>query len=262
MDPFFFDADGASLFGCYHAPSSPARGCALVLANPFGHEYVQFHRVFRQLAIMLADAGFPVLRFDYTGTGDSSDDYPEWSLDRWTKDIEAAVKEVQQRAGSEKTAIVGLRLGGTLALDVAAKMGTVDSLVLWDPILRGGPHVEEIRAGHESMMGYAHVIAKPDSGCPPEVLGFAFPDTIADELKGIDLLESRGEIAKRVLVIESNEAEPQQALCDWIAATKADLTYEEISNPHLWVWLEDFAKMHVPRKLLQSIVDWFSEGYA
>ena len=262
MEPFIFDAEGASLFGCYHEPSPPARDCALVLANPLGHEYVQFHRVYRQLAIMLADAGFPVLRFDYTGTGDSSGDYPDWSLDRWGRDLEAAAKEVNRRAVTKNTAVVGLRVGASIALNVAAERKDLDALVLWDPVIRGAAHVEELRAGHSSMVGYAHVLPKAGTDCPPEVLGFAFPDSIAQEISALDLLEVEGDAAKRILVIESNDAEPQQALCESLAKTSAVLDHQQYSNPHLWVWTEDFAKMHVPRRILQSIVDWFSEGYA
>ncbi|MFT7662548.1 MAG: pimeloyl-ACP methyl ester carboxylesterase [Planctomycetota bacterium] len=262
MEPFYFEAEGQSLFGCYHAAATPARDCALVLANPLGHEYVQFHRVYRQLAIMLADAGFPVLRFDYTGTGDSSGDYPDWSLDRWRQDLQCASTALQKRASSSSLAMVGLRVGASLALETCTQLKGVDSLVLWDPIVAGAAHVGELRAGHASMMGYAHVIPKPEANCSPEALGFAFPDSVAQQISKIDLLSQQVRPARRVLLIESNDAVPQQALSESLGSTGANVTFQQYSNPHLWVWTEDFAKMHVPRRILQATVDWLSEEYA
>jgi len=262
MEPFFFDSEGQALFGCYHEPRSGARDCAVLLANPVGHEYVQFHRVYRQLAIMLSDAGFPVLRFDYTGTGDSSGDYPDWSMTRWATDIERAAEEVKRRGPSSRKAVVGLRVGASIALQVAGKSVDLDSLVLWDPIVSGSAYVDELRAGHENMMGYAHVIPKPEAGTPPEVLGFPFPDSLANEIGFIDLLTTEKKVARRTLVIESNDAVAQRPLCDVLSRAGSLVAHQEFSNPHLWVWTEDFAKMHVPRRILQAIVDWFTEEYA
>jgi len=70
--PFYFGAPGKELFGCLHAPEPDCcLDCGVVVCQPFGHEYVNSHRALRQLAKRLVDAGFPVLRFDYYGCGDS-----------------------------------------------------------------------------------------------------------------------------------------------------------------------------------------------
>src|SRR5437773_7734152 len=72
--PFYFGSPDKLLFGCYHEPSlERRRKCAVVVCQPVGHEYINSHRALRQLAARLCDAGFPVLRFDYYGCGDSSD---------------------------------------------------------------------------------------------------------------------------------------------------------------------------------------------
>lgn len=262
MEPFYFKAGTESLFGGFHKASPPARECGVVLINPLGHEYVQFHRVYRQFARMLSEAGFSVLRFDYTGTGDSSGDYPEWSLARWSEDIACAAEELRRRSSVSKIGLAGLRVGGSLALNTAAEVGGVDSLVLWDAVIDGAGHVAEQRAGHKSMLGYAHVIPKPEANTSPEVLGFAFPDALAQEIAALDLLQQKQRAARRILVIESNEATPQQALSESLSATGSEVAFQQYSNPHLWVWTEDFAKMHVPRSILQAIVDWFVEEYA
>ncbi|MFT5286919.1 MAG: hypothetical protein ACI8TQ_003094, partial [Planctomycetota bacterium] len=101
-----------------------------------------------------------------------------------------------------------------------------------------------------------------EANCSPEALGFAFPDSVAQQISKIDLLSQQVRPARRVLLIESNDAVPQQALSESLGSTGANVTFQQYSNPHLWVWTEDFAKMHVPRRILQATVDWLSEEYA
>ena len=75
IEPFYFGTSSKPLFGCYHVPQSALRrDCGVLFCAPMGSEYVRFHRAYRQLADRLAKAGFPVLRFDFYGCGDSSGD--------------------------------------------------------------------------------------------------------------------------------------------------------------------------------------------
>ena len=65
---------GASqqLLGAFHvAQRLQPRSTAVLLCNPFGEEASRSHRTFRVLATQLERTGFSVLRFDYSGTGDS-----------------------------------------------------------------------------------------------------------------------------------------------------------------------------------------------
>jgi hypothetical protein len=108
------------------------------------------------------------------------------------------------------------------------------------------------------MLGYAHVLPGPPADCPSEVLGFPFPDSLAEELASIDLVAGNRGPAGEVLLVESHDAVPQQPLLDALSAAGAKVEHRRYSNPHLWVWTEDFAKMHVPRRILEAIVDWTS----
>jgi pimeloyl-ACP methyl ester carboxylesterase len=262
--PFFYPSSGAysgeQLFGCYHsaAPSAPKRALGLVLCPPLGHEYVQFHRVFRQLAIMLADAGFSVLRFDFGGCGDSSGDHECWSLDRWRSDVGASLDELSRRSGAQALGLVGLRLGATLAMDVAAERGDIQCVVSWDALGSGQAYVDELVGQHEAMLAYAHVRTDfdPQGMGREEILGFNMPSTLIGELSGLDLAALQGAPSPNILVIESNEAVAQQPLIELLRSRGMKVTHQSFANPHLWVWTEDFAKVHIPRKILQSIVNW------
>ena len=110
VEPFYFGTAG-SLFGCYHAPQgAKRRDSGVVLCNPMGFEYIRAHRAYRQLAIRLSHAGFPVLRFDYYGCGDSGGRSEEGEIGRWQEDISSAIDEIKERAGLERVCLIGMRL--------------------------------------------------------------------------------------------------------------------------------------------------------
>jgi exosortase A-associated hydrolase 1 len=66
-----FDCQGDRLVGIAHAPTDPCEvGIVIVVGGP---QYrVGSHRLFVRLARRLASAGYPVLRFDVRGMGDST----------------------------------------------------------------------------------------------------------------------------------------------------------------------------------------------
>lgn len=265
IDPFYFESGDGRLFGCYHAAEPPIRDCAFVFCNARGHEYVQFHRVYRQLAILLAEAGFPVLRFDLSGTGDSSGDDARWRLARWVDDVNAAIAELRSRVTVPRTALVGLRLGGTLALLAAGARDDIDATVLWDPVLRGSEYLAELDEVHQRMLGFAHVVPKrpvAGAGPEPERLGFPLPPELASDLRGVDVLGGLAAPAKRALVIESHTTVSQEPLRAALEKLGVATSYQRFENRNLWAWVEDFAKVHVPHRILEAIVDWSSEEYA
>ncbi len=150
---FYFGRQGRNLFGCFHEPLQRSiRRCAVLICQPIGHEYINSHRALRQLAARLAEAGFPVLRFDYYGCGDSSGHSEEGSISLWMEDISTALAELRTRAGLSKVYIVGLRLGGTLAAIAGTQSNDVEGLVLWDPVVNGKNHFQEMLSLQKEML--------------------------------------------------------------------------------------------------------------
>lgn len=146
MLPFFFGSAQRRLFGIYEP--APRRGGvvrAALLCNSWGTEYLNAHRAMRVLAKRLSAAGFDTLRFDYFGAGDSGGETTDAELNGWRDDIALAASELRQMSGTQRVTLVGLRLGGTLAAEVAPRLGKgIDKIVLWDPIVSGLAYVREL----------------------------------------------------------------------------------------------------------------------
>jgi pimeloyl-ACP methyl ester carboxylesterase len=261
IEPFFFGESGKRLFGCYQAPASPVmRNCAVVLCYPFGHEYIQFHRVFRQLAGLLAQAGFPVLRFDLYGCGDSNGDTEEGRVHQWLADIATALGEVHHRCHTTKICLVGLRLGGTLSLIAGAEHENIDGLVLWDPVVIGKSYLDELQLLHREMLGTAHLRSKSDG--QSEILGFLLTDEMIADLKAIDLMAGRRKPANNILVIDSHQKPTQGPLSEHLRTLQASVKHLHLPNPHFWTWMEDFSHILVPQQILRAVMSWISEVYA
>src|SRR5436309_10085286 len=120
MRPYFFGGSERQLFGVYYEPRAPAVAHGVVLCYPMGHEYVNALRGYRQLAMQLARAGLHVLRFDYSGSGDSAGEGELTEVSQWMADIEVAIAELTDSHGLGSVSLAGLRLGGTLATLVAS----------------------------------------------------------------------------------------------------------------------------------------------
>ena len=67
-NPLYFGSASQPLFGMLHRPQGALRQTGIVLCPSWGTEALRSYRGLRQLAQVLSQSGFPVLRFDYSGT--------------------------------------------------------------------------------------------------------------------------------------------------------------------------------------------------
>jgi pimeloyl-ACP methyl ester carboxylesterase len=141
--PLWFGPEDRPLFGWVHLPEGGQVRGAVVLCPPLGYEQLCAHRTFRVLAEHLAERGMVALRFDYDGTGDSfgTDDDPD-RVNAWVRSAGDAV-DLLRTAGAPTVALVGMRIGATIAAHAVA--AGADSLVLWDPV-DGRRFLRQLRA--------------------------------------------------------------------------------------------------------------------
>lgn len=162
-------------FGWLHTPPSGAgAGVAVLLCPALGNEGSTAHRQFRLLANALADSGYPTLRFDYLGTGDSSDPSPELELcGEWLRSIHQSADWLRNITGASRLVLCGLRLGATLAAVAAAQRADVAALVLLAPLVRGRSFIRQLQI-EAKLAGYASsdpTVELQGSFLSPETIG-------------------------------------------------------------------------------------------
>ena len=133
--PVLIPSSRGDLFGVLHRAKKSR--IVVVVCPPFAEEKKASYRVLREQADALAADGIPVLRFDYYGTGDSPGQFEEGNLDVWSDDIRAASEFALSETGAERLCLLGLRLGGPLALACES-----DHLVLWQPMMDPGTYLK------------------------------------------------------------------------------------------------------------------------
>jgi uncharacterized protein len=259
--PYYFGKDDRKLFGCFHEPSERGvRRCAALVCQPVGHEYINSHRALRQLAVRLVNAGFPVLRFDYYGCGDSSGEPEQGSITRWIEDISTAVTELRARSGMARISVVGLRLGATLAAFAGSRREDFDSLVLWEPVADGKVYLKELIALHNEMLRFR---PKPKrttkSHAYIEVLGFPLSRLLHAQLEELDLSRIAKRPAARVLVLQTAQVDRESILKEHLAQNQARVEYQTLKAPEIWLPTPD-GSLLVPAHVLQSVVSWVSSA--
>jgi len=136
-EPFFFEStDNARLFGVWRPAAGESGGVVWVVCPPFAEEEKSAHRTLVELSEALRQQGQSSLYFAYRGTGDSSGDFAAATLAGWRLDLLAACAEARRRAPGARLGLLGLRLGASLAIEVAAEAGA-EGLILMEPILNG-----------------------------------------------------------------------------------------------------------------------------
>lgn len=171
-------------------PRLRPRGAAVLLCNPFGEEAVRAHRAYRVLARRLDEAGYPTMRFDYAGTGDSSGEAGEHGIADWLADIAAAADALRADSGQSRIVVIGLRLGATLAA-LAAQRGLLRPahLLLWDPVVDGAGYLHDLERAHRDYLRSELGAAAPadDGGPLAEALGTPLTPALRAELAATDL---------------------------------------------------------------------------
>ena len=145
-EPVYFGPADRQLFGMlHHAEGLPARG-AILFCYPLPPKYVLCYQGLLRLAVRLAREGFDVLRFDYAGIGDSSGEPLESSLKQWDEDVEAALTYLRSRTTAAHVSLLGMRIGAALAARASTRLGAIDRLVMWEPVVDGKDYVTELAA--------------------------------------------------------------------------------------------------------------------
>jgi exosortase A-associated hydrolase 2 len=141
---FFFDADGQRLFGMAHRPDAASRAVALVVCHPYGEEKQLSYPVLVAFARRVAADGFPVLRFDARGYGDSTGELEDATVESQIAETLVAARVARERFGTDRVVLLGLRFGALVAALAAEREPACAGLVLWSPVVSGSQYADDL----------------------------------------------------------------------------------------------------------------------
>lgn len=132
-----FEVAGKTLRGILHLPEAGSgRYPAIVLCHGFTGNKIGLHRIFVKAARHFQQAGYAVLRFDFSGCGDSDGDHFQITINDQVAETLAALEYVRALPGIDRDSIylAGLSMGGAVAALSAARAPGLAGLILWAPV--------------------------------------------------------------------------------------------------------------------------------
>lgn len=189
-------AAGRTIRGVLHIPEEGLdQYPAVVLCHGFTGNKIGLHRIFVKAARHFCQAGYVVLRFDFSGCGESDGDHGEITIDGQVAETLTALgflKKVSQ-VNSGQTYLAGLSMGGAVAALAAARAADVAGVVLWAPV---ADMYEEIRdLVGESLISDVQAYGKADFE------GFALSRPFIESLRNNFPLEAAAGFAGPILAI-------------------------------------------------------------
>lgn len=253
-----------ALFGWYHPPEGKSpRGRAIVLCPPLGYENICAYPAFRELAERLAKLGYPVLRFDYEGTGDSGGlDSDPARVKAWTDSVGLAIDEVRALSGVHEVCLFGVRIGANLALAAAAERGDVERLVLWNACASGRAYAKELKMFriYAEQTGELQARPKAEGDKSEESGGFLFTEETLAGMKTLEPSKLAKRPANHVFVIGRDDVPDDDKLAKAAEAQGATTKYEKLPGyaemmvaPHKTVF---------PEAVFKALVEWLDAAPA
>lgn len=152
----FTNRQGLRLFGVLHLPEYRIRkNTAVILLSPGVKMRVAPHRMYNQMAQTFSDIGFPVLRFDFAGLGDSegeieermlADLYGSIQVGRYIDDTISAMDWLEKEHHINKVVLAGLCGGAITGLLTGATDKRMKGLLsLGIPVILDSANADHLR---------------------------------------------------------------------------------------------------------------------
>lgn len=216
-----FTSDGQTLSGALEMPESRVR-CYAVFAHCFtcGKDVAAASRISRALTA----SGIAVLRFDFTGLGNSDGDFSNTNFSSNLEDLLAAVSFLRDQHQAPQL-LIGHSLGGAAVLAMASQVPEVNAVVTI-----GAPHSAE----HVTHNFHASLEEIDKTGQAQVELGsrqFLIKKQFLDDLERHDAGDL-GKLRKALLVMHS-------PLDETVSINEAEKIYVAAKHPKSFVGLDD-----------------------
>ena len=205
-----------------------------------------------RLAKGLADAGYAVLRFDFTGLGESGGDFAEQTVSANVGDLTRAATALIER-GFGPCVLIGHSLGGAASLLAAERLKTVESVVTI-----GAPSSVE----HVTHLFEEQLPTMEADGCAVVTIGgrsFELERGFLDDLTNHSVLEAAAGLGRPYLVIHARDDET-------VDFGEGLALFEAAKEPKRMLSLDRGGHLLGPiaaaNQVLETIVEWLDTNGA
>lgn len=246
--PFMLPVAGGECFCVWRAPaeSNALRGTILHMPA-FGDEMNKSRAMTASASRRFAMQGFGVLTLDLLGTGDSTGDFVDGSIGRWTDDIGCALEWLDTRTEGPLW-LWCLRFGALLATPVLNRTQTRASLLLWQPVVVGAQYLTHLLRmkitgaapdATGDRQGLARLRQRIREGHSVEIGGYGISSRLACELEKAGLDVARDRVGRIRWLEVSSSAAPTispaaRARITEFDAAGIDVTGSVVQGPGFW----------------------------
>lgn len=182
-------------------------------------------KAIRYIVRELTQAGIGVLRFDYSGIGDSEGEFSDTNFLAYVDDLLSACQFLQQQYQAPQL-LIGHSLGGAIALYAAAQLPSVRALALIGTPSEAGHVLRHFQHQHEEIQrnGQAQVIIE---GRP-----FTVRKQFLDCFTHIQLGQAITDLDKALLILHS-------PLDQTVSVEHAGIIFQQAKHPKSFISLDD-----------------------
>jgi dipeptidyl aminopeptidase/acylaminoacyl peptidase len=261
--PVCFLNNNQKLFGILHLPKEKGKFPAIVFCHGFmGHKLGARHggRLFVKAGRTLAEEGFAVLRFDFRGSGDSDGEFEDMTTSGEIDDLKAALKflETVKQIDKKRIGVVGLSLGGTVAICTAAEDHRIRAVASWS----GVAFLEDVfrvniigEENYHKLMknGFYDIVRE---GQP---VGYRISKKFFMDLKNHNPIQAIAKISPRpVLIIHGTKDVV-------VPPENAEALYKNAGNPKELRWIEGADHVFMERDKTAEVIavttKWFKDVF-
>lgn len=250
MEQYYVGSIERKLYSVYYEPQPSANNeKAVILCYPVGQEYIRCHRMYSNLAGKLVQEGVHVVKFDYSGTGDSHGEFSSATLEQWISDIGRIAAELKAGTEARQIYVVGVRLGAYLALKYA-ETEAVDGMVLLSPVFDGADFLAEIRKDYRKWLNGSFARQRRSPKGQLECHGFLYSRTLTEQIKNITPTAIQFPQAPMLIIDESIS----------MVGDYSQVSYHPLVNKRLWKKNKgEDNKDVLPIHEINLICDWIAK---
>ena len=242
-------------FGMLH-PAGGTHG--VVICGSLGDEAMNTYRPLVFLAEKFAAAGFPALRLEYYGVGDSAgEDGEPGRFQEWLNGIAVGVRWLRENCGVGSVTLVGVRIGAAIAARSACCIECVDNLICLAPVRRGRRFLREMTLAANATAAIWQVESHINDGNWFEAHGVRIDRATHDALEQLDMAKLPRRPVPRALVLDRPDSPGGGATAGALRDLGVEVTHD--TSADLDGMLRDPYENAVPHAAFQRAVAWMSE---